>query len=325
MARLWFLVACSSIALLTTTSGLCLAAERPVRVFLLAGQSNMEGQSVADLAGKNYNEGRGTLARMFEDPAQAKCLAYLKTASGDWATRDDVTVSYQPSDGPLKYGPLGLGFGAYPGGHHFGPELQFGHVVGDALEDPVLLIKTAWGGKSLAVDFRPPGAGGDVGPCYEKMIAQARVAIDRLEHPTDGSPPRKAILSGFVWYHGWNDGCDPQHAVPEYRENLIHLIDAVRKDLHAPDLPVVVGELTGPWVEAPGEWNTLRQAQKAATELDRFRGTVRFAPTHDFVRAPEDSPNPGHGHHEFGNAETGLLVGNALGEAMVKLLPKPGQ
>ena len=26
-------------------------------------------------------------------------------------------------------------------------------------QEPVLIIKTAWGGKSLAVDFRPPGAG----------------------------------------------------------------------------------------------------------------------------------------------------------------------
>lgn len=320
MVRLLALWVGVAIALRSAGMGATHGAERPVRVFLLAGQSNMEGQSVADLAGKDYNDGKGTLAKLFEDPEQAKCLAYLKTANGAWATRDDVTVSYQPNQGPLKYGPLGLGFGAYPGGHHFGPELQFGHVVGDALEDPVLIIKTAWGGKSLAVDFRPPGAGGEVGLYYRKMIAEARSAIDRVEHPTDGSPPRKAILSGFVWYHGWNDGCDPQHAVPEYRDNLIHLIDAVRKDLGAPNLPVVVGELTGPWVEAPGEWDTLRKAQQAATELDRFRETVRFVPTHDFVRKPEDSPNPGHGHHEFGNAETGLLVGNALGQAMVKLV-----
>ncbi len=33
----------------------------------------------------------------------------------------------------------------------------------------------------------------------------------------------------------------------------------------------------------------------------------------------EDSPNPGHGHHEFGNAETYFLVGDALGKGMVKL------
>ena len=48
-------------------------------------------------------------------------------------------------------------------------------------------------------------------------------------------------------------------------------------------------------------------------------GNVIFAETHDFVRKPEDSPNPGHGHHEFGNAEAHFLVGAALGKAMVKL------
>ena len=35
---------------------------------------------------------------------------------------------------------------------------------------------------------------------------------------------------------------------------------------------------------------------------------------------PEESPNPGHGHHEFGNAETYFLVGDALGKGMIKLL-----
>ena len=36
----------------------------------------------------------------------------------------------------------------------------------------------------------------------------------------------------------------------------------------------------------------------------------------------DDSPNPGHGHHEFGNAETGLRVGVGLGRAMVELLER---
>lgn len=44
-----------------------------------------------------------------------------------------------------------------------------------------------------------------------------------------------------------------------------------------------------------------------------------FVPTHDFVRKPEDSPNPTHGHHEFGNAETYFLVGDALGKGMLGL------
>ena len=51
-------------------------------------------------------------------------------------------------------------------------------------------------------------------------------------------------------------------------------------------------------------------------------GNVLFVPTHDFVRPSADSPNPSHGHHEFGNAETYFLVGDALGKAMKELLPK---
>jgi hypothetical protein len=127
-------------------------------------------------------------------------------------------------------------------------------------------------------------------------------------------------LAGFVWYQGWNDGCDPKNAVPEYEANLANLIKDLRKDLLASKLPVVVGELTGPWVQAEGAWAALRQAQAGAAARPEFKGTVRFVETHDFVRKPEDSPCPGHGHHEFANAETYFLVGNALGQGMKKLL-----
>src|SRR5262249_17940077 len=130
---------------------------------------------------------------------------------------------------------------------------------------------------------------------------------------------RGCELAGFVWYQGWNDGCDPKTAVPEYETNLVNLIHDVRHDLDAPKLPVVVGELTGPWVEAPGEWAELRKPQAAAAAQAEFAGNVACVPTHDFGRKPEDSPNPGHGHHEFGNAETYFLVGDALGRAMVRL------
>src|SRR5690606_26279523 len=123
-------------------------------------------------------------------------------------------------------------------------------------------------------------------------------------------------LAGFVWYHGWNDGVDPKNAVPEYEANLVNLIRDVRREFNAPKLPVVIGELTGPWVNAPPEWEALRQARAAAAARPEFAGNVAFVATRDFVRRPEDSPNPTHGHHEFGNAETYVLVGDALGRAM---------
>jgi len=292
----------------------------PLKVFILAGQSNMQGQGVADLDGKDYNDGKGTLQFLMRDSAKAEIFKHLKDDQGRWAVRDDVWVRYQPDDGPVKAGPLTLGFTPYGGQHHFGPELQFGHIMGDYFENQVLLIKTAWGGKSLYEDFRPPSSGGRVGPCYTKMLDEIRVALRNLKSDFPGYDGSGYQIAGFVWYQGWNDGCDPNHAVPEYEQNLVNFIRDVRKDLNAPRLPFVIGELTGPWVEAPGEWATLRKAQTAAAPRPEFDASVLFVETHDFVRKPEDSPNPGHGHHEFGNAETYFLVGDALGKGMKKLL-----
>ena len=297
-----------------------LGVDGPVQVFVLAGQSNMEGQAVVDLAGRDYNDGKGTLAALLADPAKASLVGHLRDAAGNWVARDDVWVHYQREDRPLLAGALGVGFSSYGGRHHFGPELQFGHVLGDALEDPVLLIKTAWGGKSLYRDFRPPSSGGETGMYYRRMIEQVRGALARLETDFPAYTGQGWELAGFVWYHGWNDGVDPQNAVPAYETNLVNLIRDVRRDLQAPRLPVVIGELTGPWVEAPPPWTKLRQAQAAAAKHPELGGNVAFVETRDFVRAPEDSPNPTHGHHEFGNAETIVLVGDALGKAMLGLL-----
>ncbi len=292
----------------------------PVKVFILAGQSNMEGQGVADLEGKDYNQGRGTLNFLMKDPAKGPLFKHLKNDKGQWAVRDDVWVRYKPEDGPVKSGLLTLGFTPYGGKHHFGPELQFGHVMGNYFTNQVLLIKTAWGGKSLYKDFRPPSSGDQVGPYYTKMIVEVREALANLKNDFPGYDSGGYELAGFVWYQGWNDGCDPKNAVPEYEANLANLIKDLRKDLLASKLPVVVGELTGPWVQAEGAWAALRQAQAGAAARPEFKGTVRFVETHDFVRKPEDSPCPGHGHHEFANAETYFLVGNALGQGMKKLL-----
>ncbi len=297
---------------------------KPVKVFILAGQSNMEGQAVADLDGKDYNGGKGTLKALLNDPAKAPLVKHLRDDKGKWTVRDDVWVRYQREKQPLLAGPLTIGFAVYGGKHHFGPELQFGHVVGDHFTEQVLLIKTAWGGKSLYKDFRPPSSGGEVGPYYTKMIAEVRAALANLKKDFPAYADQGYELAGFVWYHGWNDGVDPKKAVPEYEQNLINLIKDVRKDLKAPKLPVVVGELTGPWVVAPDDWARLRTAQRAAAALPEFWGNVLFVSTRDFVRPAKESPNPGHGHHEFGNAETYFLVGDSLGKAMIKLLtPQP--
>jgi hypothetical protein len=248
------------------------AGKSPVLVFILAGQSNMEGQAVVDLDGKDYNDGRGTLVALLADSTKSPRWRHIRDDAGNWVVRDDVWVRYEPEEGSLQAGPLGIGFTAYGDTHHFGPELEFGHVVGDRFERQVLLIKTAWGGKSLYRDFRPPSSGGEVGPYYTKLVAQVRAALASLKEKFPAYDGGGCRLAGLVWYQGWNDGCDPQVAVPEYERNLVNLIRDVRRDLEAPDLPVVIGELTGPWVNAEGEWAALRKAQAAAAANPALEG-----------------------------------------------------
>jgi hypothetical protein len=295
----------------------------PLKVFILAGQSNMEGQGVVKQEDKNGKPLPGTLVSLMSDPARAAPFKHLKDAKGEWAVREDVWVYSQTGSGVAKGG-LTLGYGWAAGDKRFfGPELQFGHVMANTLPNQVLVIKTAWGGKSLYKDFRPPSSGGEVGPCYTKMLDTVGNVLKNLkaEFPNyDGSGYE---LAGFVWYHGWNDGCDPKNAVPEYEKSLVNLIKDLRKDLKAPHLPVVIGELTGPWVDVGGEWAALRKAQAAAAAHPEFKGNVTFVETHDFVRKEEESPG-GWPCHEFNNAETYFLVGNALGEAMGKLLESAG-
>ena len=301
----------------------------PVKVFILAGQSNMEGQAVVDLDHpKYYNSGRGTLARLMADPAKAPQFKHLKDKQGRWVVRDDVWVWYRAGGKRLKSGKLSIGYAVYGGKHHFGPELQFGHVIGDSFDEQVLLIKTAWGGKSLYKDFRPPSSGGQVGPYYTKMLAEVREVLgDIKKHFPDYDGPATADLrrgheiAGFVWFQGWNDMCTPP-AVPEYKQNLVNLIRDVRKEWKVPKLPVVIGELGNGGRPAKGNMLKIRQAQAAAAAEPEFAGTVVFVKTAEFARPAKDSPNVGHGHHWFGNAESYFLIGDAMGKAMVKLLGK---
>ncbi len=288
--------------------------DEPIQVFLLAGQSNMEGQAVVDLVHeKYYNGGRGTLIRLLEDPAMAQRMGHLRQANGDWTVRDDVWVRYRTGNDVLKSGPLSIGYAVYDDLHHFGPELQLGHILGDAIDAPILLIKTCWGGKSLHVDFRPPSAEGETGPYYKKMIAEYREALDAIdeEFPNLAGRPRK--LSGFFWFQGWND-MFTEGALEAYEQNMSHLIDDLRKELAVPDLPVVIGETgnAGSLV--------LRHAQAAVAERPQYRGNVSYVSTAQFLRRPQDSPNSGHGHHWFGHAESYFGVGDVLGREMLRII-----
>ncbi len=290
------------------------AAAGKVQVYILAGQSNMQGQGVVDLDHPEYyNGGKGILNNVMKNPMMAKRYAHIQDAEGKYIVRDDVFVRHVTNN-ELKLGGLSIGFTSYSGRHHIGPEFQFGHVVGDVTRQPVLLIKTAWGGKSLYKDFRPPSSGGEVGPFYQQMLNEIEEGLSRLEteFPQLGN---KYELAGFVWFQGWNDMFD-QEALSQYETNLVNLVTDVRGALQVADLPVVIGE-TGNMGDAAGDnMKQIRAAQQRAAEK---LSNAAFVKTTSFARPKEESPNVGHGHHWFGNAESYFLIGDAMGKAMVRL------
>lgn len=201
-------------------------------------------------------------ASLEEDPKQPEYA---------WAEREDVWVDFLGERGNLR-----VGYGRPE--RCFGPELGFGHVVGEALDAQVLLVKTAWGGKSLHRDFLPPSAPqptdeelasmaeqenerrrrhnekhpdrprpmvtakeieASYGHYYREMLRHVRRALDDLD-AFEGYRGQGHELAGFVWFQGWNDQFD-ERAPAEYGANLEHLVRDVRRDLDAPDLPFVVG------------------------------------------------------------------------------------
>src|SRR5258707_8505200 len=91
------------------------AADKPVKVFILAGQSNMEGQGFI-AADPKRNGGKGSLEFVVKDPATAAKFAHLADKDGKWKTRDDVFISYLDRKGPLT-----VGYGAKK--EQIGPEL----------------------------------------------------------------------------------------------------------------------------------------------------------------------------------------------------------
>ena len=271
-----------------------------LKVFVLVGQSNMQGKGkvehLKELAGAD--ETRATYGHWLD-------------AEGGWVARDDVWIWFLDRRGPLT-----VGYGA-PAEDRFGPELEIGRVLGEAFEEPVLLIKIAWGGKSLARDFRPPSSGGEVGSCYTETLEHVREVLATREELFPELEAASHELAGLFWFQGWNDRID-QAFNDEYEANLANLIRDLRAALELPALPVVIGETGqgGPDETHPRALSLMR-AQAAVAEREEFDGTVGFVGTRRFY---DDEPQHDGGYHFFGNAENVFGIGAAMGEAMLELL-----
>jgi len=82
-------------------------------------------------------------------------LAEMQNPDGTPKVCERVWISSLGSADTERTGKLTAGFGASQNGPKIGPEFTFGIYMQKFTDAPILLIKTAWGGKSLNTDFRP--------------------------------------------------------------------------------------------------------------------------------------------------------------------------
>ena len=298
------------------------AQSKPLRVFILAGQSNMEGHAKID-----------TFDYLGDDPATAPLLEKMRGADGKPVVCENAWISYLTGgeeENVTLSGKLTAGYGSVwgqpPGmlGDKIGPEFTFGLMMDAALDEPVLIIKTAWGGKSLHTDFRSPSAGPyqlskfqvenypkqeghgipkdfeqwkiekakATGVYYRLMIEHVK---DVLADPKQVVPNYDASqgyeVAGFIWLQGFNDMVD-HHVYPEhdsskrfelYSELLTHFIHDVRKDLDAPAMPFVIGVMgVGGLKDNSVDMLAFRSAMAAPAAMPEFQGNVKAVETAPF-------------------------------------------
>lgn len=342
----------ASIVLMFSGAMAQMKANGRLKVFVLAGQSNMEGHGFVDscctqqrvLPLKQMN---GTLPWLLSQPQHRDQFKHLVDASGKYAVRQDVFVSYKRQDDESWKVAGGLTVGQ---GHHrysrspegalrdgswaftSGPEIGFGTLVGDYFEDPVLLVKTAWGGRDLVKHFRPPTSAaksGVVGPSYLKMLTEVDTLladpadIKRIVPAYD--PAKGYEMVGFLWHQGFNDHLSPD-AVAEYAFNLGNLIRDLRAHWKVPGLLFSIAESGMVCHNATsGNGFNLCQAQAVPAADPEFKGKVGFVPTkafYDATIAPD--PSGGWGYHWNGSFWSYYNVGKASGESMVELVKANG-
>tara|TARA_B110000459_G_C16611457_1_gene496403 strand:- start:105 stop:3299 length:3195 start_codon:yes stop_codon:yes gene_type:complete len=284
-----------------------------VRVFVLAGQSNMQGYGKIEDAENDP----GTLVHVIAND-EVGYWDELGDLEG-WTTLNDAYI-YFANNGDTIRENITVGQGAFS--ELIGPELMFAHELDAYYDDPILIIKTAWGGKNLAEDFRPPSAGGITGAYYDDMIETVDEVTQNLgsEFPEIGVTDFE--ISGFAWFQGWNDGATPEF-LEEYEDNLYNLVNDVRSDLGNIDLPVVVANSGhGGFMLSNDMWvqnmqNIVSVAQEnVGCNNTLYGGSVGLTDTKQFYIDDEQSPDNSI-HHFHNNALTFLNVGKAIGEEMI--------
>lgn len=269
---------------------------RPVRVIVVAGQSNAVGLNHI----RDYRGGREPFPETLR--VQPGILFWPGSEPAPSA-KSNLWTS-------LQVGESGA----------FGPEISLAHDLEQAWpEAQIAIVKFAVGGSGIArsadySDYIPalahyddhgrnwhwPTRDREAGILYQELIANVRAAVSALER--EG---RKWELTGFVWMQGEHEGGISRKMASDYTTLLAGFVRAVRKDLHSPTLPFAIGQVNShTWAYG----DIARQCQVEVCRKDKHTLLVE---TVDLPRVSGDAAH-------F-TADGMLTLGSRFAEAMVVL------
>ncbi len=228
-------------------------------------------------------------------------------------------------------------------GGKIGPEFTFGITMEKELKEPILIIKTAWGGRSLNTEFRPPSAGpyklpkqtqdqwdkhpqgahgipkledrkkwqedkeAASGVFYRMMVAHVKKVLADPARVCPAYDPKAGYeLAGFVWLQGFNDLVDGQtYPNGNYDEYSRLLAHFIRDVRKDLDAPKMPFIIGVLGVE--GEKNVnFRQAMAAPAAMPEFKGNVVAVDTAPFWDRDIEAAEPKQGDYNeiVGTAHT---------------------
>ncbi len=312
---------------------------KPVQVYILMGQSNM-------LEMGKVKGGDGSLEHAVKEK---ELYPYLVDDAGKWTERKDVRyVRVMGSGGPGKTKLFNNEWMTVSGGK-IGVEIGIGHHVGHATDAPVMILKSAIGNRALGWDLLPPGSEGFeftdskgvtwvhpgykgsperwkkgtepkkigwyAGLQYDGDVARAKKVLAELDKYYPGA--KEYEVAGFCWWQGDRDSRSAALS-SRYEKNLVHLIKQLRKDFNAPNAKFVSASLGQTKKGATDGGGKILDAMLAVDgesgKYPEFKGNVASVYTHPLSKGSSS------GGHYGGNAETYMNIGEAMGEAMAKLL-----
>jgi hypothetical protein len=289
---------------------------KPVHVYILMGQSNMLGfGKVGGLKDACVNKG---------------LYPYLIEDDGSWTVRKDVRFTRVMCSGP---GPRKIHNNDWMTikRANIGPEMGIGHYVGHVTKAPVLILKSCIGNRSLGWDLLPPTADGYsgnkkgprepipgdwyAGMQYDGDVRAAHEVLKQIGKYYPGAT--RYEVKGFFYWQGDKDFRNAEHAAA-YEKNLLCLIESLRIDFKAPKAKFVCATLGQTKKGAGGAQGKILDAQLNIDgkkgKYKKHRGMVASVYSHPLSMGGSSS-----GHYS-GNAETYMNIGQAMGQAMARLI-----